>query len=82
MFDGRHCTHQDLKNLIEETDKFKKQQNIDYINEYLKFISRFDQEIADKMRMEIKRCNNDFYKIEMVIDILKQNVIVDINEHQ
>ena len=86
MFDGRHCTKQDLELLIIETDKILNNLNIDNLTMYLKYIERFDQEIADKMRWKIKCAGEDTDKIKQIIrnniEILKQNVMVDILEHQ
>ena len=92
MFDGRHCLEKDLKLLIKETDNIKnilsrgdKDVNNKLIN-YLKLIERFDEDIASQMVTLVKCASNDYEKIIKIIDynvdILKQNVIVDINEHR
>ncbi len=92
MFDGRHCLEKDLKLLIKETDNIKnilsrgdKNANDKLIN-YLKLIERFDEDIANQMDTLIKCASDDYEKIIKIIDynvdILKQNVIVDINEHK
>ena len=86
MFDGRHCTKLDLELLTKETDKIIANLSPDNLNTYLKYIERFDQEIADKMRWKIKCAGEDTDKIKQIIvnniEILKQNVMVDILEHQ
>lgn len=86
MFDGRHCTKKDLESLAKETDKILTNLSVENLNLFLKYIERFDQEIADKMRWKIKCAGEDTDKIKQIIvnniEILKQNVMVDILEHQ
>lgn len=90
MFDGRHCTYQDLELLKRETNKisFLVEQNdfnCESLFNFAKFVERFDEEIANKIRYQFKSANNDVDKIKAIIDsnidTLVQNVIVDINEH-
>lgn len=92
MFDGRHCTREDLSLLIKETDRIKlflnqQVEDIDrLVNRYLLFIERYDADIAESMRMRIDLSNIDYEKIIKVIDtyieLLEHNVIIDINEHK
>ena len=86
MFDGRHCLDKDLDLLIKETRKVKSNLSHEQINLFLKLISRFDSEIAEKMAKDIKACVEDnaaiLKAIDANVDVLKQNVIVDINEHR
>lgn len=92
MFDGRHCTREDLSLLIKETDRIKlflnqQVEDIDrLVNRYLSFIERYDADIAESMRMRIDLSNIDYEKLIKVIDtyieLLEQNVIIDINEHK
>lgn len=92
MFDGRHCTREDLSLLIKETDRIKlflnqQVEDIDrLVNRYLSFIERYDADIAESMRMRIDLSNIDYEKVIKVIDtyveLLEQNVIIDINEHK
>ena len=86
MFDGRHCLDKDLDLLIKETKQVKRSLSYEDINLFLKLISRFDLEIAEKMRIEIKKSGGNPALILKAIDdnvnVLKQNVIVDINEHK
>lgn len=92
MFDGRHCTKEDLNLLIKETNRVKlslaqKDEEVDrFIKRYLELVNRFDQDIADKMRAEIKIASNDYGKIIKIIEkhfeVLEQNIIVDIYEHR
>lgn len=95
MFDGRHCTKKDLDWLVEETNKImvflEKSGTFAYIFEtpeiknYLGIIARFDIEVTERIQMRIKS-SNDINEIKRVIEdnvsTLKQNVIVDIYEHQ
>ena len=94
MFDGRHCTKRDLDLLVEETRKIKsyieKNTEISKKNEDLQrfflFLSRFDTSIAEELEQQINASNDNYESIIKAIDIkvdeLKQNVIVDIYEHQ
>ena len=88
MFDGHHCTKRELDLLLDKTERIItliSNNNLKEINEYLSFIERFDFDIAQKMRKEIKDSNEDIEKIKTSItnntNVLKQNVLVDIYEH-
>ena len=94
MFDGRHCTKRDLDLLVEETNKIKLSiaknsensgKNEDLLRFFL-FLSRFDTSIAEELEQQINASNDNYESIIKAIDIkvdeLKQNVIVDIYEHQ
>ena len=88
MFDGRHCTKEDLDLLVNNTNKV-----LDTLSEgdksgldnFLKLIDRFDVEVSRRIRYQIKDVD-DSEKIKRIIinniDELKQNVLVDINEHR
>ena len=94
MFDGRHCTKRDLDLLVKETNKIKlsiaKNSENSGKNEDLQrfflFLSRFDTSIAGELEQQINASNDNYESIIKAIDIkvdeLKQNVIVDIYEHQ
>lgn len=94
MFDGRHCTKRDLDLLVKETNKIKlsiaKNSENSGKNEDLQrfflFLSRFDTSIAEELEQQINASNDNYESIIKSIDIkvdeLKQNVIVDIYEHQ
>ena len=94
MFDGRHCTNRDLDLLVKETNKIKlsiaKNSENSGKNEDLQrfflFLSRFDTSIAEELEQQINASNDNYESIIKAIDIkvheLKQNVIVDIYEHQ
>ena len=89
MFDGRHCTKQDLILLDKETDKIvllldNNDLSIEvHLKIYLQFISRFDMDIACNISRRIKDKNNQEVKRIILdnIEVLRQNVIVDIYEH-
>lgn len=89
MFDGRHCTQEDLTLLMNETKKVKNavfQQNMAYLPSFLRFVARFDEDISNRLRLSIDSSSGDVKKIISLIDqyneTLIQNVIVDINEHR
>lgn len=56
------------------------------LRNYFDVINRFDSDIASKMQFRIEVIKNDYKKIISIIDEcfenLKQNVVVDIREHQ
>ena len=94
MIDGRHCTEKDLDVLVKETSKVKlsiakngdiKEKNAE-LQRFLAFLRRFDVQIADSLKTQIESSNNDYGLISQLIDRsvdeLKQNVLVDIYEHQ
>ena len=55
--------------------------NINEINNYLSTFSDFDDDIASKIRMNLKKNEIDYMKINDLIEELKNNVLVDIREH-
>lgn len=85
MIDGRHCNEDDLTLLVRFTKEVMKSLSNEVIKEYLKLVSRFDDEIAMNIQNQIEHANNDTDRIKKIIEtnfeILKQNVIVDIYEH-
>ena len=94
MFDGRHCTQKDLDLLIKETNRIEsilkknieKSEKIVDLQRFLQFLRRFDEQIANNLKAQIDRANSDeseiIRAIESNVQELKQNVIVDIYEHQ
>ena len=80
--------------LVKETNKIKlsiaKNSENSGKNEDLQrfflFLSRFDTSIAEELEQQINASNDNYESIIKAIDIkvdeLKQNVIVDIYEHQ
>ncbi len=87
MFDGRHCTQKDYSLLVDETDKIIQSISNGYfdIDNYVKFIARFDIDVADALKYKLSKI--DISPSEMInvinkyIDELKQQVLVDIKEH-
>ena len=89
MFDGHHCTKADLVLLEKETKAINTEishNNLAKLDYFVKFIARFDSDIADKMSRQIMFADGDIVKIQNIInqniDALKQCVLVDIYEHQ
>ena len=58
----------------------------DELDKYLDVINQFDQGIADELASKIKKLDHDYPKIievvEIEINLLKNNVLVDIQEHR
>lgn len=91
MFDGRHCVEADYALLNKETDKIIKillsgdKTPEKELNDYLRLISRFDLEISESLKYKLSI--NNLTPSQMVniinqyIDVLKQQVLVDIREH-
>ena len=93
MFNGRHCNYQDYQYLVKSTDDFilflqkgNMEQLNDELDKYLDVINQFDQGIADELASKIKKLDHDYPKIievvEIEINLLKNNVLVDIQEHR
>lgn len=86
MFDRRHCTQKDLDLLNKETNRIKEAIALnDYsgLDAYLSLIERFDFDIANHLRRQIE-INDSKIIVSLIdrdIDILKQNIFVDIYEH-
>lgn len=90
MYQGRHCNINDYQ-LLERTSKeflsFINRDNIDLnqFDRYLKIFSNFDFDISSKIRMCLEKLSTDkdkyLSKITNLLDELKNNVLVDINEH-
>ena len=93
MFNGRHCNYQDYQYLVKSTDDFisflqkgNREQFNNELDRYLDVINQFDQGIADELASKIKKLDHDYPKIIEVVEIeinrLKNNVLVDIQEHR
>lgn len=90
MYLDRHCNINDYQ-YLERTSKeflsFINRDNIDLnqLNRYLKIFSNFDFDISSKIRMCLEKLSTDkdkyLSKITNLLDELKNNVLVDINEH-
>ena len=91
MFDGRHCIEEDYVLLVKETGKIilhiaNHSNSLDSkIRFYLTFISRFDPYLAESLSRKIIKdditSSETIDIINQYIDILKQQVLVDIKEH-
>ena len=91
MFDGRHCTTSDYSLLVKETKRIISiisdvNGNIEKgLENYIKLISRFDMDISDRLMYSLS--SKDISRSSMVdiinkyIGELKQQVLVDIREH-
>ena len=90
MYQGRHCTYSDyqlLENISKEflsilnRDKF----DINEVENYLDTFSDFDFEISSKIRMHLEKISIDrggaIAKITHLLEELKNNVLVDVREH-
>ena len=90
MYQGRHCVYSDyqlLENISKEFlsiinwDNF----NINEVENYLDTFSDFDFEISSKIRMHLEKISTDrsgaIAKITYLLEELKNNVLVDIREH-
>ena len=90
MYQGRHCTYSDyqlLENISMEflsilnRDKF----DINEVENYLDTFSDFDFEISSKIRIHLEKIFIDrsgaISKITHLLEELKNNVLVDIREH-
>ena len=92
MFDSRHCIESDYVLLIKETDKIIKiilnhSKTVESdLNKYLKLIARFDKDTAEALAYKLSTQNiSASQKVEIInkyIDVLKQQVLVDIQEHK
>ena len=88
MFDGKHCTKEDLDLLVLNTNNVLNalsEGDRSGLDSFLKLIDRFDVEVSRRICYQIKDVN-DVEKLKRIIsnniDELKQNVLVDINEHR
>lgn len=86
MHKGRHCIPNDYRYLEKISRDFlltikRDNYNINEINNYLNTFSDFDDDIAAKIRMNLKKNEIDYMKINDLIEELKNNVLVDIREH-
>ena len=88
MIDGRHCTREDLDILLLETNKIIEELNkneVSNFRHYLQFVARYDKDISEKIRREVRYCDFDFklYGPIIMANIkeLENNILVDIYEH-
>ena len=92
MFDGMHCIEADYALLDKETDKIIRivltnlESSKTELKKYLKLVARFDVETSEMLSFKLS--SKDMTPDQIVaiinqyIDILKQQILVDINEHR
>ena len=90
MYQGRHCNINDYQYLERTSKEFLSVINRDNfdlkdLNSYLKIFSNFDFDISSKIRMCLEKLSTEkdkyLSKITNLLDELKNNVLVDIREH-
>jgi len=90
MYQGRHCQYTDYQLLENTSQKFLQIINLDnfVINEvekYLSTFSDFDFNLSSKIRIYLNKIDDNkigvINKITHLLDELKNNVLVDIREH-
>lgn len=98
MFDGRHCTENDLKALVSETEKIKaclsrneksiEESGLSDIAEwkaYLAFFARFDLNDSESLQRKAEGSESAeeiLSLIDKASEELIRHVLVDIQEHQ
>ena len=91
MYRCKHCTYQDYVRLIKTSDLFLSnliENGFDQeeLDNYLEFISDYNDDISCEIKSKLSRTGLDKYNVEKVIksqlEILYQEVLVDIKEHQ
>ena len=89
---GKHCTINDYYHLVNITDGYLKCLDSGHpdaltskIDLYLETIKDFDYQVAERMRLRIKKADGDSIKIKSIIQAeyneLIRNVLVDVREH-
>ncbi|GEM_PF-5949773 len=90
MYQGRHCNINDYQYLVRASKEFLlliNRDNLDLknLNSYLKIFSDFDFDISSKIGMCLEKLSTEkdkyLSKITSLLYELKNNVLVDINEH-
>lgn len=90
MYQGRHCSYSDYQYLEKISNRFLliiNRDNLDNIEieNILNNLSDFDLEISSKIRINLEKMSIDkskhLLKINNLIEELKNNVLVDIREH-
>ena len=95
MFEGKHCTYADYQRLVGESESFLRELGVSgefddekhkKTDRFLDFIFAYDEYIAADMRRNIVAAGGDLPRIRRIIirgvEELKQNVLVDIQEHR
>ena len=90
MYQGRHCTSSDYQLLEQLSQEFlnllnRDNFNIDELDYYISTFSDFDFDLSSKIRIYLNKIDDDrsgvINKITHLLDELKNNVLVDIREH-
>lgn len=90
MYQGRHCNVSDYQYLEKITHRFlsiinRDNFDIKELDNYLNTFSDFDLEISSKIRINLEKISLDkdkyLLKISNLLEELKNNVLVDIKEH-
>ena len=91
MYRCRHCTFQDYDRLVKTSDLYLSnllengfdQSELDH---YLEFISDYDDDISYEIKLGLSRTDLDKNDVAEVIkeqlEVLYQEVLVDVREHQ
>ena len=91
MFNNRHCTYSDYRLLVTSSDHFLSLLNtndkdyLENLDSFLDLIRQFDNDIASQIyvvMVDIKLNKEQKYiRVSEIIESLKRNVLVDIQEH-
>ncbi len=90
MYQGRHCNYSDYQLLENSSQIFLQIINrdnfdISEVEKCLSTFSDFDFELSSKIRIYLNKINDDrsgaIIKITHLLNELKNNVLVDIREH-
>ena len=91
MFNNRHCTYSDYCLLVDSSDRFLSLLNtnekdcLENLETFLELIRQFDNDIASQIHivMADTKLNKEqkYIRVSEVIESLKRNVLVDIQEH-
>ena len=91
MFNNRHCTYSDYRLLVDSGDHFlsllktNDKDRLENLDSFLDLIRQFDNDIASQIyivMVDIKLNEEQKYnRVSEIIESLKRNVLVDIQEH-
>lgn len=91
MFNNRHCTYSDYRLLVDSSDRFLSLLNtnekdcLENLESFLDLIKQFDNDIASQIYVVMvdTKLNKEqkYIRVSEVIESLKRNVLVDIQEH-
>ena len=91
MYRCRHCTYQDYERLVKTSDSYLAnllENGFDQgeLDQYLEFISDYDDDISYEIKLGLSRTDLDKNDVAEVIkeqlEVLYQEVLVDVREHQ